>query len=754
MALGLGKNYAAQHSSSPNQPLAEQDSHFDGSETLLKMYMMRAMKEDMEMAERWKADAESILVFSGLFSATVATAIGLTFSDLKPDPQDTSNFYLANIYQLLANGSQVTITTALPDPPAFSPSLTAVWVNSLWFLSLVISLTCAVFAIMLQQWAHSYLTAARPRYTLLKNARIRELLAEGVMKFRLPVFAGGLLAFHHASFFLFIAGLAVLLFNTNHTTFFIIAGFILFLIISYIFLTCLPMIQSNSPYYTPLSPTIWSIIRTFLAAFRLLAVITYPGFERTSWGRLVKAYRKRLHQGRRKAMEESAQKHSQKLDENTLLWTFKSLNDDQALEQFISGVPSFCNSKAIRNPLGCLAKLDEGELFGAILTLMHHTLTSNDLESAVKKTRIRVCNEAIDAVPVPASWQTLSRVFEEWDGLLTSVDFGHFVMSYVDDNACDNAHGITRSIPRKADSRADFCIRCIIAVMIARLLQQSDRHSDLVTLLCITDDLRSLEGRTNVQLANLTFITRQIVQFRPERSRDALLDVSYKTLDELEFNVGVQHASPGLQRDFCSLWNELVHGARDGADAHVRSNSTKFLRRFRRSYIDFHGNTDPTIPTAFYESTDDRNSILSRGSTYPLCSGHLIPLHPAPHHPERTTNASRGTTIASIHPPAITHPAHPVQATTVPAVSLSHVPIPFVRSSSGQLHFGTPDPPDPNRSSTTRGTHRSAPGRALSRSSTPIASVRSPSAPLHFGTPDPNRSSTTRGTHKSAPGRK
>ncbi|SRR6266404_6976731 len=35
----------------------------DGSEALFTMYMERAEKEDKEMADRWKADADSILVF-------------------------------------------------------------------------------------------------------------------------------------------------------------------------------------------------------------------------------------------------------------------------------------------------------------------------------------------------------------------------------------------------------------------------------------------------------------------------------------------------------------------------------------------------------------------------------------------------------------------------------------------------------------------------------------------------------------------
>src|SRR5712691_7359938 len=88
---------------------------------------------------------------TGLFSATVAALVAVSVQDLKPNSQDISAFYLANIYQILAdsNGSQV-IPPTLPNLSIpFSPRTSAVWVNSLWFLSLVIGLTCALLTPLL-----------------------------------------------------------------------------------------------------------------------------------------------------------------------------------------------------------------------------------------------------------------------------------------------------------------------------------------------------------------------------------------------------------------------------------------------------------------------------------------------------------------------------------------------------------------------------------------------------------------------------
>ena len=95
----------------------------------------------------------------------------MTVQDIRPNPQDTSTFYLARIHQQLSkqlNEPQDPIPTSLSNNPAqsFSAPTWAVWVNGLWFLSLVIGLTCALMATLLQQWARRYLEVAYIRKNL------------------------------------------------------------------------------------------------------------------------------------------------------------------------------------------------------------------------------------------------------------------------------------------------------------------------------------------------------------------------------------------------------------------------------------------------------------------------------------------------------------------------------------------------------------------------------------------------------------
>ena len=131
------------------QPSQGESNFGDSSGPLFTMYSKIAEEEDNKMAERWQEDADGIIIFVHP-EGTLHSAVYIW-----PNSQDTSAFYLKEMYQLQAspNISPSSPPSAIAQPPAFSPPTYAVWVNSLWFLSLVISLTCAMLATSLQPGA-------------------------------------------------------------------------------------------------------------------------------------------------------------------------------------------------------------------------------------------------------------------------------------------------------------------------------------------------------------------------------------------------------------------------------------------------------------------------------------------------------------------------------------------------------------------------------------------------------------------------
>ncbi|KAH9031408.1 hypothetical protein EDB83DRAFT_2419621 [Lactarius deliciosus] len=135
------------------------------------MYLEMATEEDKKTAEGWEADADGIFIITGYFSAAVASLIPVSIQGIRPNPQDTSNLYLANIYQTLTDPAS---TSHPASPPPFSLPNLAVWVNTLLFLSSVISISCALLA---RCFGSGHLKVTRLRYSLHKRARIRSFFA-------------------------------------------------------------------------------------------------------------------------------------------------------------------------------------------------------------------------------------------------------------------------------------------------------------------------------------------------------------------------------------------------------------------------------------------------------------------------------------------------------------------------------------------------------------------------------------------------
>jgi hypothetical protein len=128
---------------------------------------------------------------------------------------------------------------------SFTPPTSAVWVNGLWFLSLMISLTCSLLAMLLQQWARWYLKVTCLRYGPHKRARVRAFYAEGVEKPHLLWTVVMLQILLHASLFLFFAGLSIFVFSVNLTIFKVVIALVGLCVIVYAWLTFI----KNSPYF-------------------------------------------------------------------------------------------------------------------------------------------------------------------------------------------------------------------------------------------------------------------------------------------------------------------------------------------------------------------------------------------------------------------------------------------------------------------------------------------------------------------------
>ena len=506
-----------------------------------------------------------------------------------------------------------------------------------------------MLATLIQQWASRYIRVTQSPYSPHKQARIRAFFAEGANKFHLPWAVEALPALLHLSLFLFFAGLSVLLFNMNRTVFDVVICWVGFCGVTYLCITLLPVIFHDSPYYSPLSSSVWSLCTCALyIVFKILRKLTAFGyFSYAIWEHflhLENRYRKRFLNGMRKAAEESALRLSPEIDGRALAWTLESLDGDPKQEQLFAGILDFCKSAAVTDSLG-IFKAPTGEKMSEILVgLMHHTLSSK-LAPDVKLHRIEICRQAMNVASLPITWPILQRViYEDWDGLLKSIDFGLFLTT-----------------AKYSNPNADYHSKCVVAVIIATVQEHDDRWFELAS--CQLRMPRAvLEGYLtqgdSVLLANCINICQRTIQAYSEN--DWAIGAGWRSKSlEIVSKLDAQNTRPGLQHDFCRLWNELIRMTKYSADRRMPSLAVFMLRHIRNIYIDLHQDTTAT-PIAFSASTDDYANALFYPSSYPLCN---IPDH-QPHSPEVVVDQPGGT----VPTPATTFPTVPRRDAISPPV--------------------------------------------------------------------------------------
>jgi hypothetical protein len=534
---------------------------------------------------------------------------------------------MANIYQLLAeaNGTQVSIPSSLSNPAAsFTPPKYAIWVNACWFLSLAISLTCALLATLLQQWARRYIRATQPRYNPHKRGQIRAFFAEGVENLHLPWAVEALPALLHLSLFLFFTGLLVFLFNTHHNVFAAVAWWIGLCTFAYISITFMPLFRLDSPYYAPLSSSVWFVATgTLTLTFQLLYWLWPECFSDSAWDHFDERrrhYRSWFVHGLSKTAEEVARKLSPAIDGRALMWTLGCSDEEHELLRFFEGLPGFCNSKVLLDPIGTCIRPNMERIAEALIGLAHRTITSNLITPKNKSRRLVICREAMKAASLRTSPQIFRRIIDgEWDDLLGSFDFGLFLGSADNSDPVTAYHSqaiLSIILPKVPDRDRD-----------ERWFQLATRHLDFPrpVLAHYLDQGDSMSFATSIR------ILRNIIHthFDPFWLGEAA--TRWKVL-ELVTKFDVQGTLPTLQHDFCDLWNELVHMAKSG-DPRRRSISIAILRNVRSAYIALHHGTD-SAPTAFSSSTADDDHALILLSSYPTCnvsSHHPHPTSPTAH---------------------------------------------------------------------------------------------------------------------------
>lgn len=549
---------------------------------------------------------------TGLFSVTVAQLLASSLQNLQPNPQNASTFYLARIYQLTPGSNASSIPLPF-NPSTFVPPTSALWVNALWSLSLVISLVCALLATLLQQWARRYLRITQTAHNPQRRARIRELMVEGVERLRLRWMVAALPALLHISVFLFLAGFVIFLYNINHTIFVIMIACVGACSGFYLCIGLIPIIRYDSPYYTPFSTLVWVAMTGILwLALRLFHYITSRWNvcrAAAPWAlKLAVDFRQRMLRGLMKEVEDLSQTRSSHLDTPAISRMFGSLDgEDHDLEQFLAGIPGFYGSTQVKRDEQVLEHLNGEKLPTAIVSFMNRSLFSNSPPKPAEQGRIAICLNAITADPLLLQC-TFRQTLQSMDSnIFRCVDFVHLALA--------QSHS-----KEDANPWVKHYARCTVAVAINRIHDYNDNWTGIVQrhLGLPKSLLKKYRAQgDSVRLSNLTHLIRELTtsyfnnrdQFEPGKVwRNVLVETC---------KLRTTNIAPEVQHEFCLQWNGLV----DVVSGPTRfrsgsSNAIQILSLIRAIHFALHGD----VPTASANNHDGAPTA----SLYPRCN---IPSH-------------------------------------------------------------------------------------------------------------------------------
>ncbi|KAF5312163.1 hypothetical protein D9619_002728 [Psilocybe cf. subviscida] len=383
----------------------------DPSVNLWSTYLSLSEKDNRVRAQNWKSDMDAILIFAGLFSASVTAFIIESYKTLNPDPNNTSVLLLAQISQQLGsiinNGSQLVTTShsnPLQGPDDFSPPTSALVCNYLWFLSLSFSLMCALSATLVEQWTRRYLQATISRPAPQDRARIGAFLYQGIKGYRMSAIVEIIPMLLHISLFFFFAGLVAFLAPLNAGLEYLILSILIGSCGLYILVSVLPVLDLSCPFWTPLSKNVWYIL------YKLQAI------QRTDANGNQISVPSEMSEARENDAIQIGHARDER-DLSAICWTIRSQREDHEFEPFVEIIPSVVSgfeysSKWLINAL--LDYRDPTIQLGRRIPKLLATCTMGTMDKVAAQRRAITCIRSIWSLAILDFPKTLSSSEDAW----------------------------------------------------------------------------------------------------------------------------------------------------------------------------------------------------------------------------------------------------------------------------------------------------------------------------------------------------
>ncbi|KAI0666944.1 hypothetical protein C8Q78DRAFT_406810 [Trametes maxima] len=218
-------------------------------------------KHSETTVERWNKEIDTYLVFAGLFSAILTAFNVQSYQSLQPAPPDHALATVTALQQISAQLSSFATSSTfvnsthpvfqqLDAPPSPVPR-SAVWLNGLWFTSLILSLTSSSLCIVVKQWLNEFSSPIQG--TTREAARLRQYRLENLERWHVGFIVMTIPVLLQIALALFLAGLLVLLYPLHRGVASVSAGFVGALGAFTLITMALPLVKPGCSYKSPLA---------------------------------------------------------------------------------------------------------------------------------------------------------------------------------------------------------------------------------------------------------------------------------------------------------------------------------------------------------------------------------------------------------------------------------------------------------------------------------------------------------------------
>jgi hypothetical protein len=307
---------------------------------------------------------------------------------------------------------------------------------------------------------------------------------------------------------------------------------------------------------------------------------------------------------------------SSEIDLRILDWTMDALGEDDSLENFFAAIPGFFTSRVVKNLHKPLSSMMRSKFVDTLTGFCERTLLSNSVTEEIKTRRLLLC---INVTKTICDSHDIERIVDR----LMRLHFDQVPQSI-------QTAQILSCWCTAGETLGSLHARHLLASILLSVRERDNRWIALakeqlgLSKRILLDSIA--HGDDSVLLAIFIHMARQVIRISPS---------NWKILSKFsEFDI--HNTLPGLQNEFCALWNTIVMRARrdnhENEDDESEDDESEddeiedghghtyinILRDFRPVYIALHQNTD-AAPTVFFTSADDNNHVLNDLRSYPLC---------------------------------------------------------------------------------------------------------------------------------------